>query len=703
MKKVMCINRHYYDAERNKACPHCGSIERISENAMKNDSIGESMWLGSDGEIHNTVGNTIHINELNDTIYLDSDETILLDNTNNPMTQKKADRLCYNCFEVYKDRDGICPHCGYMISDAGKEPYYLKPGTILTKRFIIGQAVGAGGFGITYKAWDTNLNKVVAIKEYFPSSVVTRTPGEKKVVTFSTQKETQYATGLKKFLEEARMMSMFSKNENVCNTYDFFEENNTAYIVMEFLYGNSLKDYLREGGNWPTEEESVQIILQVLAGLEEIHKKNIVHLDIAPDNIWLLPNNKVKIIDFGAARHMVDKSKKRDIIVKRGFAPFEQYLENGNLGPWTDVYAVGATLYYLLTKRIPMESSDRYANDLMEAPCEISLASESISDAIMRAMALSYELRYRNVGEFVHDIKKEKVKSLQKEIKKRKRKRAVFLTSVVAASILLIVGCFYATLWRDTLLKEEVLVWLAMNSEETKDEKLARYEASIASFQEKYPNISIEVVMKDAQMIETEFFEVAQENRPDLIEIPDINSTIINECVSLEEVFTSEQGYLLNGIFDVSKVSNDKVCPLGMYVSVIYAQKNQQLSELTQISSQEFLTSGEGYCVSYSDEYFLIRDTLAGRYDIIESTTPQQIFTENFAVYSRTPGKENVAQTLLSYLLTDAAQDILHIQNRSTAMPVAKNALDAYLDIYTEFQYLEHTLASYPTLLNKEK
>lgn len=696
MHKVMCINHHHYDADQNSVCPHCGSAERINAKAMEEDSIGATTWLGSDGKFHNNVTQVIE-----STTYIDDiDRTVVIDSHKYQSMTAVSEKRCHNCFQLYKDIDGMCPHCGHSANEMGKEPYYLKPGTIIAKRYIIGQALGAGGFGITYKAWDNTLQTVVAIKEFFPVSMVTRIPGEKKVVSFSAKKENDYAKGLKEFLLEARMMSRFSKNENICNTYSFFEENNTAYIVMEFLRGSSLRDYLRDSGYWPNEEESISIILQVLEGLDAIHKQHIVHLDIAPDNIWMLPNGKVKIIDFGAARHTTEKQGTRALVVKRGFAPYEQYLEKGNVGPWTDIYATGATLYYLLTKRVPTESSDRYSGDNLEEPSSISLASQNVSNAVMRAMAVETELRYHSVKEFIDDLKRDKVRSLEKETKRRRRKKSFFALSIILACLALVAGCFYAFMLKNRLVSESLTVWImAESTEEETAKKQERYQESINLFRQTYPQISIDLVVKNAESMEEDFLYAANMDRPDLIETTAGMTRMHDACSSLEEQLLQE-GDILNGIVPVMQQSGSKYCPVGMDISVVYKEKGGVTAELAEVSMQAFLDSGKGYCTALSEEYFLVRDTLAGLYSVEEAANPQMVLDEMFSVYSRNASKESAAFALLSYLLTDAAQDVLHIQNQSTSLPVSKQALATYLEVYTELEYLNENLNRYQIITN---
>ena len=154
-----------------------------------------------------------------------------------------ASELCMNCFSV-KGQYEVCPFCGYVEGTKPKQPHYLTPGTILANHFIVGNAIGFGGFGITYKCFDTTLGVVVAVKEFYPAGLVNRAPGECSVGLLSGDKQNQYQAQLKRFLMEAQSIAQFGKAKDIVNVYDFFEANNTAYIIMEYVDGVLLKDYL---------------------------------------------------------------------------------------------------------------------------------------------------------------------------------------------------------------------------------------------------------------------------------------------------------------------------------------------------------------------------------------------------------------------------------------------------------------------------
>ena len=189
-----------------------------------------------------------------------------------------ASELCMNCFSV-KGQYEVCPFCGYVEGTKPKQPHYLTPGTILANHFIVGNAIGFGGFGITYKCFDTTLGVVVAVKEFYPAGLVNRAPGECSVGLLSGDKQNQYQAQLKRFLMEAQSIAQFGKAKDIVNVYDFFEANNTAYIIMEYVDGVLLKDYLERQGRMEP-EVALNVIHPIIEAVKKIHAKGIIHRDI---------------------------------------------------------------------------------------------------------------------------------------------------------------------------------------------------------------------------------------------------------------------------------------------------------------------------------------------------------------------------------------------------------------------------------------
>ena len=203
------------------------------------------------------------------------------------------------------------------------------------------------GFGVTYAGWDEELGIKIAIKEYYPNGLVNRAPGASEVIVLGGEKGEQYYAGLERFLGEARTMARFSANPNCTHVYGFLQENNTAYIIMEYLEGITLKEYLSQFPDQRMElDDAIKVITEVSKGLAAIHKEKIIHRDIAPDNIFICVHGRVKLLDFGAARLSDgEKSKTLSVVLKPGYAPPEQYRAKSRQGPRTDVYALAATLY----------------------------------------------------------------------------------------------------------------------------------------------------------------------------------------------------------------------------------------------------------------------------------------------------------------------------------------------------------------------
>ena len=313
-------------------------------------------------------------------------------------------RLCLDCMNIINhDEESVCPFCGSTLSDsAPKEAYHLTPGiTLKSGRYIVGRAVGYGGFGVTYAGFDTVLEKRVAIKEYLPSELATRYPGTRSLSVFNDgDSTTQFEKGLSGFVSEAQRLAKFSSVPGIVSIYDTFRENDTAYLVMELLDGETLKAYLAKKGKL-SYDETMKIILPVLGALQQVHKEGIIHRDISPDNIFLTTDGQVKLLDFGAARYAnVNASKSLSVILKPGYAPPEQYRSKGAQGSWSDVYAVGATIYRMLTGIVPEESMERAAKDNLKLPSRLGVKLPKNGEtAIMNALNINAQNRVQTAAE----------------------------------------------------------------------------------------------------------------------------------------------------------------------------------------------------------------------------------------------------------------------------------------------------------------
>lgn len=327
-------------------------------------------------------------------------------------------KRCMGCMEEYDDELEVCPYCGYIEGTKAKVPYHIQPGAILVFRYIVGKVLGYGSFGVTYLGWDCLLEKKIAIKEYLPNEFATRAEGTSEVTVFDGEKAQQFTMGKDKFSDEAKKLATFNKNKGIITVYDQFEDNGTSYIVMDYFEGETLQERLNREGKIPY-EEAIEIIMPILSSLQEVHDAGIIHRDISPDNIYLTKYGEVKLLDFGAARYAsTNMSKSLSAIYKQGFAPYEQYQSSREQGPWSDVYALGATLYYMVTGNIPQEAMNRLTkeDDKLVSPRKIDKEiPRNLSNAIMNAMIVYPQQRTQSVTEF-----KREIEDVQTEIKKTK-------------------------------------------------------------------------------------------------------------------------------------------------------------------------------------------------------------------------------------------------------------------------------------------
>lgn len=356
-----------------------------------------------------------------------------------------ANELCMNCFSV-KGPYEVCRYCGYVEGTPPEQPHYLRPGTVLKGHFIVGTAIGVGGFGITYKCYDATLGVIVAIKEFFPVGLVNRSPGEMKVGLLSGEKEKQYKNQIKRFLMEAQSIAQFGKANDIVNVFDYFEENNTAYIVMEYIDGVLLKDYLEKQGAL-SPDIAMTIIEPVVEALKKIHASGIIHRDISPDNIFIAGEDSVKVFDFGAAI-LNDESgvKEGEKVIKVGYSAPEQYRDSAGQGYFTDIYSIGAILYQMITGQKPIESTEREYKDELKSPLELGFDIEpNLDRAIMEALAVQPALRFQGIQQFDDAINgKRKAEYPKVKLRIRKRKRImVACMSLLALAAIGVGGLFF--------------------------------------------------------------------------------------------------------------------------------------------------------------------------------------------------------------------------------------------------------------------
>ena len=313
---------------------------------------------------------------------------------------------CPNCF-LPIGSGTLCPNCGQDYTTNKQYAGVLPPFTVLNDRYLIGRVLGKGGFGVTYIAKDMITNHICAIKEYMPSEYSTRSGGTLNIVPFSDDKARfVFNHGREKFMEEAKTLLKLRNNPIVVDILDYFTQNNTAYLVMEYLDGQDLRKMSRSNGGKLDPAFAKMVFVTVASSLMEIHRKNILHRDLSPENIIVTSDGSIKLIDFGAARNFVStQNKGMSILLKPGFAPPEQYNAKGSQGPWSDVYALCATFYTLVSGKPLVDALFRYRGE--QQPSLLSLGcsvTKKTSDVIERGMELDFKRRYKDFKELLDDI-----------------------------------------------------------------------------------------------------------------------------------------------------------------------------------------------------------------------------------------------------------------------------------------------------------
>ncbi len=329
------------------------------------------------------------------------------------------DRLCMGCMTELDQPAARCPRCGFDERKYERPDNSLPLREILHGKYLIGRVIGCGGFGITYIGWDFYQCKKVCIKEYFPKMIAARNPKAQSYselisvsvlysTTMYTHNPTQvqhaYVQGLKYYIEEARNLSRFYLMPGIVSVRDFFYGNNTAYIVMEYIDGIDMRKYIKALNRGLTPKELFPLLRDVFKALNEVHKVGIIHRDISPDNIMLTREGRAKLIDFGASKNY-GNSGKGPVLLKRGYAPIEQYSRDGKQGPWTDIYSMCASIYYLLARtRIPVPQ-ERMKQDTVQPLQAMGVPILEKSDrAIQKGLSIDAEDRYQTIGDLYKDL-----------------------------------------------------------------------------------------------------------------------------------------------------------------------------------------------------------------------------------------------------------------------------------------------------------
>lgn len=353
---------------------------------------------------------------------------------------------CMRCMSQKDSQQETCPACGFSEKDFVPEKHHLQPHTILKGQYLVGCALGEGGFGITYIGWDMFLHIPVAIKEYFPSGVVIRDQGQHTVSVFAGKDEESFLQGRSSFFREAQKVAKFDNNVGVVSVKNCFLENGTAYIIMEYISGINLGAYAELHGGKLTFTETLKLLRTPILTLEELHRASTWHRDISPENLMLAKDGKVKLIDFGSAMESDREKKTRVLMIRAGYSPVEMYSSTGEDGPYSDVYSMAATIYKLITGVTPPPATDRLDNDPLVPPSALGVKdiSHAQEAALLKGMAVQVKSRYQTMEEFFDGLYG---KNVPAPAPSQHQKR--LMIGIAALLVLIMVGVG-VQLWRDS-------------------------------------------------------------------------------------------------------------------------------------------------------------------------------------------------------------------------------------------------------------
>ncbi len=624
----------------------------------------------------------------------------------------------------------------------------LPAGTMIAGRYEIHNTLGVGGFSIVYGAYDKKLETEVAVKELFPPSLAFRKTGEERVIINGRKSDFDYL--LDRFVLEARTMAKYNSDPNIVNIFDCVLENNTAYIIMEYLDGQNLEDYTqsRPGGKLKL-EEAISIIEGVLDGLDRVHKKGIVHRDIKPKNIVLTKKGEVKIIDFGAARFYATEEEVVNNFTKvltPGFAPPEQYQRDKKQGSFTDVYASAATFYYMLTGEVPEVSVDRKLSDHLKPLSELFPDIPGyVDNAVRRAMVLNSDLRVQNASDFKLALLGKKVlRTTLDEKKTRMRNRLLLLVATIFLFTVGLVGFFvyqakYAggrSICADIRSDDTLSVWLPVSeSDEKRSKQIEMYTNTIGdytSYVQEESERSIEVNVK--YISESDYSKALAtayktNSMPDVYDSSSVQFDDANvlDCRGIFR-YLSEENYALYSYYEnqqipyrrfavgfntyvlyinnklKSELELDKLDSFDSMVTFSYDETEVYgiccTADLFGLAEDQNIYIGEDAADVFKDgralcyigrvsESIGISESLPGYWSVLPMPGKDKISIrlKTWSVYKNTDNKAAAAMALLYYVTGEDKQDYFYLQNRDV-LPVNQLVLSSYSKYYPEFSFI---------------
>lgn len=644
-------------------------------------------------------------------------------------------KRCMRCMNTYDGEFRICPHCGYDEDTPPKVEYHLHPGVEIGQRYTIGITLGYGGFGITYKAWDKKLERIVAIKEFFPAHLVSRIPGTEKVNIQGQSKVDLYYKEKEKFLQEAKTLAKFNSHPNIVHVSDFFEMNKTAYMVMEYLDGIDLLQHVKRMQEQRiSSEEMIPLILEVCKALDSIHKSGIVHRDIAPDNIKITTDGRVKLLDFGAAKESSgDAAGEFTVVVKPGYAPPEQYMKKSKIGPWTDIYALCATMYRLLTGIKPVEASDRSAEECLKLPREINPQIPAwLEQVILRGMALEPKNRFKNIKQLADALSQEKEVAAPEVVQRRRSYHRII--AFVAAIAVCTAGILFVVPGKNTLTDRgiddgEIAVTLP-------DTQYCRQAYTMAKegFEKAFPGKTVSLDYID----EKKYTEEMNRGFGDanVIYAGGLDDAVQEEAAQIDDILGKLETDAYYGLAsNDGELGYSKTTPVSMDIYVLVYNKylvkrNSELNKLisdnnelglsletlgeniltdkkqfqsefelpgiskTESAAKHFCDNKCAMVLTSTDRLAEIQNEMAGYYEILyTSDLSGGVFSNYFLIKDDVSENEKkIAELWLRYLLSDEGQSILFIRNTGS-LPLKKSVFDEYLAIHKDWSVLEEQLA----------
>ena len=654
---------------------------------------------------------------------------------------------CVNCFYEYNEMYTSCPYCNYKKGSNAGEGVYLNPGTMLKRRYKVGQVIGSGGFGIIYKAWDKERNTVVAVKEFFQSGLVSRVLDSQQIFLVAKSRAEEFFDGKRRFMEEAVRIGEFAGHPNIVSIFDAFEENNTVYQVMEYLQGVTLGTYIEKVN--PSIQEKVDIILRIGDAINALHSCGILHRDVSPDNIMIphnFPQEDVKLFDFGAARFSVnERDSLQTRVMKPGFSPPEQYGPGSKQNNQIDVYALGATLYNILTGIMPEESTNRKNGDKLPSPKALNgEIPETISNAVLTAVALEPHLRFESISEFQKAlVSKESVLTPNDKMKRLRKKRSKIILSFSACIIIgfAIIGfLFIREIDSTTLPDSSINLLYPISGDEAADSALEKSLNSIVDdFKSMYPNVTITKKGIAQDEYADEISRLLQRgNYPAVFDSTMLDPDTLGSALDLSSIVGNEERNNCYFLDNYSRHFPDRRrMPTGFTVSALYI--NRQLCNYdragvddinTLLASMPFAIANRGlscndlyiddfksvfgsgyslvgrerfvndetgaYFSSTSEYQTLLRD-MPGRFKLLY-VDGESVSAEFNCLWSIMPGsnaEQKAARRFMQYMLSDNAQHFYHIGGQSGLLPVNKQTIISFSEIYVDFSQFFANIENY--------